>query len=145
MLHGRTKLGLLLAMAIAMPLVLNATDTRAAEKEKPTGKEKATQGATRASGADIVAKSRTCTGDAPKIEKLKPDQGKPGTKITILGRNFGSQGCLTAVSFGPGNPAKFVQDDDGKVTATVPPGRRGLELLTVTTASGEDSKPFLVK
>ena len=32
------------------------------------------------------------------------------------------------------------------ITATVPPaGRKGLAIVTVTTASGEDSKPFLIK
>ena len=34
----------------------------------------------------------------------------------------------------------------GEITATVPKGRRsGLAMLTVTTASGEDSKVFVVK
>jgi hypothetical protein len=92
-----------------------------------------------------VAKSGTCTGEAPKIQQIKPDMGKPGTKITIIGRNFGAKGCLTSVSFGPGNLAKFAQEDEGKVVATVPSGSRGMELLTITTASGEDSKVFLVK
>jgi hypothetical protein len=31
------------------------------------------------------------------------------------------------------------------VTATVPTAKKGLRLLTITTASGQDSKPFLVK
>lgn len=117
----------------------------AAEKAKPAKKPKAAEGATKASGASAVADSKVCFGDTPKIEKVTPDEGKPGDKITILGKNFGSPGCLSAVSFGPGNPAKFVHEGETKVTAIVPKVKRGIELLTVTTASGEDSKPFLVK
>jgi hypothetical protein len=100
---------------------------------------------TKASGAGIVAKARACSGDAPKIEKIKPDEGKAGDKIAILGKNFGTAGCLTEVSFGPGNPAKFVHEDETKVSATVPQGKKGLELLTITTASGVAAKPFLMK
>jgi hypothetical protein len=36
--------------------------------------------------------------------------------------------------------------DETTITATVPKGgRKGLTIVTVTTASGEDSKPFLTK
>jgi hypothetical protein len=100
---------------------------------------------TKASGAGIVAKSKSCGGDPPKIEKVKPDEGKPGDKVLILGKNFGGPGCSPTVSFGPGNPAKVSPEDDTKVSVTVPQGKKGIELLTLTTASGEDSKPFLVK
>jgi hypothetical protein len=83
---------------------------------------------------------------APKIEKVKPDEGKAGDKVTIAGSSFGAKGCLTAVSFGPGNPAKFEHVNETTVTATVPAvKKKGIHLLTVTTASGEDSKAFLVK
>lgn len=100
---------------------------------------------TRASGAAIVAKSKSCVGETPEIAKVKPDEGKAGETVTITGRNFGSPGCLRSVSFGPGNPAKFTHDSDSTVTATVPSGKRGNVILTLTTASGEDSKPFLAK
>ena len=100
---------------------------------------------TKASGAAIVAKSKACMGDAPKIEKVKPDEGRAGDKVLIVGKNFGKAGCLSAISFGPGNPAKFVQEDETRVSVTVPQGKKGMELLTITTDSGGDSKPFLVK
>ena len=65
--------------------------------------------------------------------------------VTITGTNFGEVVCLRGVSFGPGHPAQFQQTDDS-ITTTVPSGgKKGLVLLTVTTASGENSKPFLIK
>ncbi len=101
---------------------------------------------TKASGAAIVTKSRSCVGDTPKITKVQPDEGKPGDKVTVTGMNFGAPGCLTTVSFGPGSEAKFTQLSDSSLTATVPAGaKRGIKLLTLTAATGEDSKPFLVK
>ena len=78
-------------------------------------------------------------------QTVKPDEGKTGDKVTITGTNFGATGCLSSVSFGPGSPATFVHVNESTVTATVPSGKKGIRLLTVTTASGEDSKPFFVK
>lgn len=101
---------------------------------------------TKASGAGIVAKATACFGTAPKITKVSPDEGKAGATVTITGEGFGAPGCLTTVSFGPGNESKFSHKSDTVVTATVPQGgKKGIRLLTVTTASGEDTKPFLVK
>jgi len=95
--------------------------------------------------ADSAGKSPSCFGEAPKLDKVTPDEGKAGTKVVITGTSFGEATCLRGVSFGPGHPAKFHQTDN-KITTTVPAGgRKGLVLLTVTTASGENSKPFLVK
>ena len=96
--------------------------------------------------AEKAAQAKACFGDAPRIEKLTPDEGKAGDKVTITGRNFGSADCLRGVSFGPGHGAEFKLKDDQTLTATVPKGgRKGLAIVTVTTASGEDSKPFLMK
>ena len=95
--------------------------------------------------ADSAGKSPSCFGEAPKLDKVTPDEGKAGTKVVITGTSFGEAACLRGVSFGPGHPAKF-QQTDNKITTTVPAGgRKGLVLLTVTTASGENSKPFLIK
>jgi len=96
--------------------------------------------------AETAGKATACFGVAPKIDKVSPDEGKPGDKVTITGANFGSTECLRSVSFGPGHTATFKMESATKITATVPSGgRKGLAILTVTTASGEDSKPFLVK
>ena len=95
--------------------------------------------------ADTAGNAPSCFGEAPKLDKLTPDEGEAGDKVTITGTNFGEIACLRGVSFGPGHPAQFQQTDDG-ITATVPSGgKKGLVLLTVTTASGENSRPFLVK
>jgi hypothetical protein len=92
-----------------------------------------------------LTKGHTCSGDAPKIIKINPDEGKTGAKITVTGDRFGEPGCINMVSFGPGSPAKFSQVDDRTITVTVPEGNKGLEFLTVTGSSGEDTKPFLRK
>jgi hypothetical protein len=95
--------------------------------------------------AETAGKAQACFGEAPKLNTLTPDEGKAGDKVTITGTNFGAAACLRGVSFGPGHPAQFQQTNDS-ITTTVPSGgKKGMVLLTVTTASGENSKPFLVK
>jgi hypothetical protein len=96
--------------------------------------------------AEKAGAAKACFGEAPRIAKLAPDEGKAGDKVTITGTNFGSADCLRGVSFGPGHAATFKLKNETTITATVPPaGRKGLAIVTVTTASGEDSKPFLMK
>ncbi len=99
----------------------------------------------KASESPRLTKGLSCAGDVPKIMKIKPDEGKTGDKVTITGENFGAPGCISMVSFGPGSPAKFTQADAQTITATVPDGKKGMELLTVTGFTGEDTKPFLRK
>jgi len=95
--------------------------------------------------AETAGKAPSCFGEAPNLDKLTPDEGKAGVKVIITGTNFGEGACLRGVSFGPGHPAQFRQTNDS-ITTTVPRGgKKGLVLLTVTTASGENSRPFLVK
>jgi hypothetical protein len=95
--------------------------------------------------AETAGKAPSCFGEAPNLDKLTPDEGKAGDRVIITGTNFGEAACLRGVSFGPGHPAQFQQTNDS-ITTTVPSGgKKGLVLLTVTTASGENSKPFLIK
>jgi hypothetical protein len=95
--------------------------------------------------AETAGKAPSCFGEAPNLDKLTPDEGTSGDRVIITGTNFGEAACLRGVSFGPGHPAQFQQTNDS-ITTTVPSGgKKGLVLLTVTTASGENSKPFLVK
>lgn len=142
----------------AVALVLTASDPGqglAAEKDKSAKKPKAAPEAKASKpktdkpkfqSAETAGKAKACFGTAPKIERLVPDEGKPGDKVTIKGALFGSPDCLRGVSFGPGHAATFAMQNDSTITATVPTGgRKGLAIVTVTTASGEDSKPFLVK
>jgi len=99
----------------------------------------------KASESPRLTKGKSCSGATPKIKKVTPDEGKTGDKVTIAGENFGEPGCVSMVSFGPGGAAKFTQVDDRTITVTVPDGKKGIELLTVTGFTGEDSKPFLRK
>jgi len=127
----------------------------AADKAKPEKKPKASPEAkapkTKADKptfqtAEKAGKANACFGEAPKIDKLTPDEGKAGDTVTIRGTKFGSSDCLRGVSFGPGHAATFKMKNDTTITATVPQGgRKGLAIVTVTTASGADSKSFLVK
>ena len=95
--------------------------------------------------AETAGKAPSCFGEAPQLDKLTPDEGKAGDRVTITGTGFGEAACLRGVSFGPGHPAQFHQTNDS-ITTTVPSGgKKGLVLLSVTTASGENSKPFLVR
>ena len=95
--------------------------------------------------AETAGNAPSCFGEAPTLDKLTPDEGKAGDKITITGTSFGEAACLRGVSFGPGHPAQFQQTNDSIATTVPSGGKKGLVLLTVTTASGENSKPFLIK
>ena len=119
--------------------------TRPAKTDGPSAQPGGGMESIKASGANKVAKSQTCKGVVPKIKKVSPDEGRTGDKITITGEHFGEAGCVSGVAFGPGSPAKFTQVNDGVVTAVVPEGTRGIELLSLTNSIGEDSKPFLRK
>ena len=95
--------------------------------------------------AETAGKAESCFGEAPTLDWLTPDEGKAGDKVTITGTNFGEAACLRGVSFGPGHPAQFQQTNNSITTIVPSNGKKGLVLLTVTTASGENSRPFLVK
>lgn len=126
----------------AAPAAKKAPEKKAAAK---SGGQKATP-APKYASAETAAKAPACFGEAPKIQSVLPDEAKAGEKVTISGRGFGPAACLRSLSFGPGYPAAFTFVSDTKITATVPTGRRkGMAMMTVTTASGEDSKAFLVK
>jgi hypothetical protein len=95
--------------------------------------------------AETAGKAPSCFGEAPNLDKLTPDEGKAGDRVIVSGTNFGEAACIRGVSFGPGHPAQFQQTSDSITTIVPIGGKKGLVLLTVTTASGENSRPFLVK
>jgi hypothetical protein len=142
---------LALGLAAITPVVSSAAEPVKQEKKasKPAQGRTSTPApqapAKKFSTAEIAGKSPSCFGEAPTLNKLSPDQGKAGDKITITGTNFGAAACMRGVSFGPGHPAQFRQTNDSIATTVPSGGKKGLVLLTVTTASGESSKPFLVK
>lgn len=143
-----------LLATVGLVILLNGPSP-AAETEKSSTKSKTTTksaaskakpGNTKYQSAESAGKGPACFGMAPGIEKVSPDEGKAGDKVTITGTNFGNSDCLRSVSFGPGHAATFKVESDSKISTTVPGGgRKGLAMLTVTTASGEVSKTFLVK
>ena len=145
----------LIGVATLLLFMGNPGQIVAADQDKPAKKPKAAPEAKASKpksekpkfqSAETAAKSKACFGLAPKIDNLAPDEGKSGDKVTIKGSQFGSPDCLRGVSFGPGHAAQFSVQNETTIVATVPPGgRKGLAIVTVTTASGEDSKPFLVK
>ena len=152
---GSRITGAIGVMAIAL-VAISSTGTWAAEpvkqekKAKKPAQTQTTASAKKATAqkfasAETAGKAQSCYGEAPRLDKLTPDEGKAGDKVTITGTSFGEAACLRSVSFGPGHPATFQQTNDS-ITTTVPSGgKKGMVLLTVTTASGENSKPFLVK
>ena len=152
---GSRITGAIGVMAIVL-VAISSTGTWAAEpikQEKNVKKSAQTQTTASAkkatapkfASAETAGKAQSCYGEAPRLDTLTPDEGKAGDKVTITGTSFGEAACLRSVSFGPGHPAKFQQTNDS-ITTTVPSGgKKGMVLLTVTTASGENSKPFLMK
>jgi hypothetical protein len=126
--------GILAALAFAgqVGLAVAAEETT---KEKKAKSDPATaqpgggiqSNKAKASESPRLTKGRTCSGATPKIKKVTPDEGKTGDKVTIAGEHFGEPGCVSMI------------------TVTVPDGKKGMELLTVTGFTGEDSKPFLRK
>ena len=146
-LHARAAMVFIGFMTLSTML---GTELTLAEDQKPkaTPKAKSVKPKTEAKfhTAETAAKAKACFGVAPQIDKLMPDEGKPGMKVTIKGTEFGSPECLRSVSFGPVHASAVTMKDESTIVTTVPTGgRKGLVMLTVTTASGEDSKVFMVK
>ena len=149
MIRAMRVMGMLAAVAFAGQIgLVGAADEPKKEKKAPAAAQPGggiQSNKAKASESPRLTKGRVCSGETPKIKKVTPDEGKPGDKVTITGENFGDAGCVSVVSFGPGSPSKFTQVDNKTITATVTNGKKGLELLTVTGATGEDTKPFLRK
>ena len=151
-LMGGVFLFVVLSLGIALSGPgYSAEPEKATAKPKPSAAtkpaaKKVTATSTKYQSAETAGKAPTCFGMAPSIDKISPDEGKAGDKVTITGSSFGNSDCLRSISFGPGHAATFKIESDSKISATVPSGgRKGLAMLTVTTASGEASKTFLVK
>ncbi|HEY3476641.1 MAG TPA: IPT/TIG domain-containing protein [Anaerolineales bacterium] len=72
----------------------------------------------------------------PTITTVTPTQVKPGQKITISGKNFGTRRCFHSVSFGPKSTDKWTYVSPTTVEATVPSLRPGAVPVTVSTEAG---------
>ena len=47
--------------------------------------------------AETAGKSESCFGETPTLDKLTPDEGKAGDRVTITGTNCGEAACLRGV------------------------------------------------
>ena len=127
----------------AEPVAKEKAAKKSAQMRTPAPAPKSTD--PKVAQQETAGKSTACFGEAPTLDKVTPDEGKAGDKVVITGSNFGQAACMRGISFGPGHPAQF-QQTNNSITTTVPSGvKKGLVLLTVTTASGENSKAFLMK
>ena len=72
----------------------------------------------------------------PTITMVTPKQVKPGQKITISGKNFGTKHCFHSVSFGPKSTDTWTYMSPTAVEATVPNLRPGAVPVTVSTEAG---------
>lgn len=72
----------------------------------------------------------------PTITMVTPNQAKPGQKITISGKNFGTKHCFHSVSFGPKSTDAWTYVSPTTVEATVPNLLPGTVPVTVSTEAG---------
>jgi hypothetical protein len=87
--------------------------------------------------SDKTANTSGCDYRArPLITTVTPAQAKPGQKITITGKHFGSKHCFHSVSFGPKSTDAWTYVSSSMVEATVPNLRPGVVPVTVSTEAG---------
>ena len=92
----------------------------------------------------IVAKAPVCDPSShPKIVKVTPDTVKPGDKVTIKGKHFGTKACFQNVSFGPSSTS-FTYVNETTLEATVPSLKAGLTPINVLTEGGSSQSVVLV-
>jgi hypothetical protein len=72
----------------------------------------------------------------PTITTVTPNHVKPGQKITISGKNFGTKNCFHSVSFGPKSTDAWTYVSPTTVEATVPNLKPGSVPVTVSTEAG---------
>jgi IPT/TIG domain-containing protein len=72
----------------------------------------------------------------PSITTVTPNHAKPGQKITISGKNFGTKSCFHSVSFGPKSTEAWTYVNPTTVEATVPNLLPGSVPVTVSTEAG---------
>jgi hypothetical protein len=84
-----------------------------------------------------AAKTAACDyRSLPTITMVTPNHVKPGQKITISGKNFGTKNCFHSVSFGPKSTDAWTYVNPTTVEATVPNLHPGSVPVTVSTEAG---------
>jgi len=81
----------------------------------------------------------------PKIVKVSPGPVKPGQKVRITGKNFGTKSCFRKVSFGSDRAKKFTVINDHTVEAVVPKLKPGIRSINILTAGGSSELVVLLK
>lgn len=85
---------------------------------------------------------------SPKINKVEPDEAKPGDTVVIKGENFGTKECLQSVHFSAagGEKPEFKYVNDTTIEVKVPDAKPGMTFVIVVSGSGNaQSKPVLIK
>jgi hypothetical protein len=72
----------------------------------------------------------------PTITMVTPNHVKPGQRITISGKNFGTKHCFHSVSFGPKSTDAWTYVSPTTVEATVPNLLPGAIPVTISTEAG---------
>lgn len=84
-----------------------------------------------------AAKTAACDYHSrPTITTVTPTHVKPGQKVTIIGKNFGTKSCFHSVSFGSKSTDAFTYVSPTTVEATVPNLLPGSVPVTVSTEAG---------
>jgi len=81
----------------------------------------------------------------PTITMVMPNPVKPGQRITINGKNFGTKHCFHSVSFGPKSTYAWTYVNPTTVEATVPNLLPGAIPVTVSTEAGTSQYPLDVQ
>jgi len=81
----------------------------------------------------------------PTITMVMPNPVKPGQRITINGKNFGTKHCFHSVSFGPKSTDAWTYVNPTTVEATVPNLLPGAIPVTVSTEAGTSQYPLYVE
>ena len=72
----------------------------------------------------------------PSITSVSPNHVKPGQKIMISGKNFGTKHCFHSVSFGSKSTDAWTYLNPTSIEATVPNLKPGAVPVTVSTEAG---------
>ncbi len=81
----------------------------------------------------------------PKIMKVTPDPVKPGQKITIKGKNFGTKACFKQVSFGRTGAKSFKYINSKTLVARVPNLKPGITKVNILTTGGSSEYVVLIE
>jgi len=81
----------------------------------------------------------------PTITMVMPSHAKPGQRITINGKNFGTKQCFHSVSFGPKSTDAWTYVSSTTIEATVPNLLPGAVPVTVSTEAGTSQYPLDVQ